>query len=123
MYEINSQVGGKIGYVVFILKYLSGSLLCKGGGVTLLPDPDMSFKDDIAVILLLEVSLWVGGGRYWGLRGFSWGEGWDAASEVHGLLGPGHGLINCKDTKTKCLLNWCLIEFIVWRYSQSCRYF
>jgi len=27
-----------------------------------------------------------------------------------------HGLI--KDTKTKCRLFWCLIEFIGWRYSQ-----
>jgi hypothetical protein len=30
-----------------------------------------------------------------------------------------HGLINYKDTKTKCQLYWCLIEFIDWRYSQS----
>ncbi len=34
-----------------------------------------------------------------------------------------HELNNCKDTKTKCRLYWCLIEFIDWRYSQSCWYF
>jgi hypothetical protein len=34
-----------------------------------------------------------------------------------------HGLINYKDTTTKCRLYWCLIEFIDWRYSQSCWYF
>jgi hypothetical protein len=34
-----------------------------------------------------------------------------------------HGLINYKDTKTKCCLYWCLIEFIDWRYGQSCWYF
>ncbi len=34
-----------------------------------------------------------------------------------------HELINCKDTKTKCRLYWCFIEFIDWRYSQSCWYF
>ncbi len=28
-----------------------------------------------------------------------------------------------KDTKTKRRLYWCLIEFIDWRYSQSCWYF
>ncbi len=28
-----------------------------------------------------------------------------------------------KDTKTKCRLYWCIIEFIDWRYSQSCWYF
>jgi hypothetical protein len=38
------------------------------------------------------------------------------------ILGS-HGLINDKDTKTKCCLYWCLIEFIDWRYSQSCSYF
>jgi hypothetical protein len=32
---------------------------------------------------------------------------------------PAHGLINRKDTKTKCRLYWCLIEFIDRRYSQS----
>ncbi len=36
---------------------------------------------------------------------------------------PPHGLINYKDTKTKCRLYWCLIEFIVWRNSESCWYF
>ncbi len=42
-----------------------------------------------------------------------------------GHLGKGtsHRLINHKDTKTKSRLYWCLIEFIVWRYSQSCWYF
>ncbi len=35
----------------------------------------------------------------------------------------GHGLINYKDTKTKCRLYWCFIEFIDWRYSQSCWFF
>jgi hypothetical protein len=35
----------------------------------------------------------------------------------------GHGLINYKDTETKCRLYWCLVEFIDWRYSQSCWYF
>jgi hypothetical protein len=34
-----------------------------------------------------------------------------------------HGLINYKDTNTKCRLYWCLIEFLDWRYSQSCWYF
>ena len=34
-----------------------------------------------------------------------------------------HGLINYKDTKTKCRPYWCLIEFIDWRDSQSCWYF
>jgi hypothetical protein len=34
-----------------------------------------------------------------------------------------HGPINYKDTKTKCRLYWCLIEFIDWRYSLSCWYF
>ncbi len=34
-----------------------------------------------------------------------------------------HGLIHFKDTKTKCHLYRCLIEFIDWRYSQSCWYF
>jgi hypothetical protein len=33
------------------------------------------------------------------------------------------GLINYKDTKTKCRLYWRLVEFIEWRYSQSCWYF
>jgi hypothetical protein len=35
-------------------------------------------------------------------------------------LGRPQGLINYEDTKTKCRLYWCLIEFIDWRYSQSC---
>ncbi len=35
----------------------------------------------------------------------------------------GHGLINFKNTKTKCRICWCLIEFRDWRYSQSCWYF
>ncbi len=30
---------------------------------------------------------------------------------------PKHGLINNKDTKTKCRLCWCITEFIDWRYS------
>ncbi len=34
-----------------------------------------------------------------------------------------HGLINYKDTKPKCCLYWCIIEFIDWRYSQSCWHF
>jgi hypothetical protein len=34
-----------------------------------------------------------------------------------------HGLINYKDTKSKFRLHLCLIEFINWRYSQSCWYF
>ncbi len=33
------------------------------------------------------------------------------------------GLINYKDTKTKCRLYWYLIEFLDWRYSQSYWYF
>ncbi len=28
-----------------------------------------------------------------------------------------HGLINYKDTKIKCRIYWCLIEFIDWRHS------
>ncbi len=35
----------------------------------------------------------------------------------------GHRLINYKNTETKCLLYWCLIEFIDCRYSQSYWYF
>ncbi len=31
--------------------------------------------------------------------------------------------ITIKIPNTKCSLYWCLIEFIDWRYSQSCRYF
>ncbi len=34
-----------------------------------------------------------------------------------------HGLINYKDTKTKCRLYWCSIEFKDWRYVRSCWYF
>jgi hypothetical protein len=34
--------------------------------------------------------------------------------------GADHGLINYKDTKTKCRLYWCSVEFIDLRYSQSC---
>ncbi len=34
-----------------------------------------------------------------------------------------HGLNNYKDTKTKCRLYWCLIEFIDWRDSHSYWYF
>ncbi len=44
-----------------------------------------------------------------------------------------HGLINYRDTKTKCrhlkkltvkvLCGRCLLEFVDWRYSQSCWYF
>ncbi len=47
--------------------------------------------------------------------------------------GLAHGVVNYKDTKRKCrhLKNWpvmglcgrCLLEFIDWRYSQSCWYF
>jgi len=37
-------------------------------------------------------------------------------------MGKGHGLINYKDTKTKCRLYWCLKEFIDWRL-ESCWYF
>jgi hypothetical protein len=36
-------------------------------------------------------------------------------------VGDAHRLNNYKDTK--CRLYWCLIEFIDWRYSQSCWYF
>ncbi len=39
------------------------------------------------------------------------------------ILSSRHGLINYKDTKTRCRLYWCLIEFIDWKYSQSCWYF
>ncbi len=38
-------------------------------------------------------------------------------------LSHAHGLINYKDTKTKCRLYWCLVKLIDWRYSQSCWYF
>jgi hypothetical protein len=34
-----------------------------------------------------------------------------------------HGLINYKVTKIKYRLYWCSIEFIDWRYFQSCWYF
>ncbi len=34
-----------------------------------------------------------------------------------------HGQINYKETKTKCRLYMCFIEFIDWRYSQTCWYF
>jgi hypothetical protein len=33
------------------------------------------------------------------------------------------GQITIKTSKPKCRLYWCLIEFIDWRYSQSCWYF
>jgi hypothetical protein len=33
-------------------------------------------------------------------------------------LGFFHGLIIYKDTKPKCRLYWCLIQFVDWRYSQ-----
>ena len=33
------------------------------------------------------------------------------------------GQISIKTPNPKCRLYWCLIEFIDWRYSQSCRYF
>ncbi len=34
--------------------------------------------------------------------------------------GVTHWLTNCKETKTKCRLYRCSIEFIDWRYSQLC---
>jgi hypothetical protein len=34
-----------------------------------------------------------------------------------------NGQINYKGTKTECRLYYCLIEFIDWRYSESCWYF
>jgi hypothetical protein len=34
-------------------------------------------------------------------------------------LDQNHGLINYKDTKTKCRLYWCLLELTDWRYIQS----
>ncbi len=46
----------------------------------------------------------------------------DIASADGGLLDWSHGLIKYKDTKTKFRLYLCLIEFIDWRYSQSCWY-
>ncbi len=39
------------------------------------------------------------------------------------IKGTIHGLINYKETKSKCNLYWCLLEFIDWRYSQSSCYF
>jgi hypothetical protein len=36
---------------------------------------------------------------------------------------PVHGLNNYKDTNPKCRLYWYFVEFIDWRYSQSCWYF
>ncbi len=42
---------------------------------------------------------------------------------IEEFYGQEHGLFSCKDTKTKCRLYVCLIEFIDWRYSQSCWYF
>jgi hypothetical protein len=44
-------------------------------------------------------------------------------ARVHIFQYRKHGLINYKDTKTKCRLYRCFIEFIDWRYSQSCWYF
>ncbi len=37
--------------------------------------------------------------------------------------GATHELIKYKDNKTKFRLYWGLIDFIDWRYSQSCWYF
>ncbi len=34
-----------------------------------------------------------------------------------------HGRRNYKDTTVNVVIYWCLIEFIDWRYSQSCWYF
>jgi hypothetical protein len=42
---------------------------------------------------------------------------------INGIAVALHELINYKDTKTKCRVYWCLIEFIDWRYSQSCWHF
>jgi hypothetical protein len=45
---------------------------------------------------------------------------------LQNFVSKAHGLINYKDTKTKCCLYRCSIEFIDWRYSkssQSCWYF
>jgi hypothetical protein len=36
---------------------------------------------------------------------------------MEGVGEGGHGLINYIDTKAKCRLYWCLIEFIDWRQS------
>ncbi len=48
----------------------------------------------------------------------------DKISKTFGLSFPlSQGLINYKETKTKCRLYWYLIEFIDWRYSQQCWYF
>jgi hypothetical protein len=67
----------------------------------------MSFKDDMDVILLLGVSFMGGGGPGGGVtggRGASHGVRGGILLQKFRLLGPGHGLINCKDTKTKCRL-------------------
>ncbi len=48
----------------------------------------------------------------------------DKKSKTFGLSFPlSQGLINYKETKTKCRLYWYLIEFIDWRYNQQCWYF
>jgi hypothetical protein len=38
-------------------------------------------------------------------------------------MGKSTDQITIKTPNSKCLLYWCLIEFIDWRYSQSCWYF
>jgi hypothetical protein len=48
-------------------------------------------------------------------------HGWYFRDPACELLPPDEGTI--KTPNPKCCLYWCLIEFIDWRYSQSCWYF
>jgi hypothetical protein len=59
-------------------------------------------------------------------------RGWQIPQEKNSLLPIGLLIvlymkswtkITVKTPHLKCRLYWCLIEFIDWRYSQSCRYF
>ncbi len=74
---------------------------------------------DTTVPLLMQILYKADGKRRitlrWRTTGFCW---------TGRRLGSRHGPNNYKDTRPyKCRLYWCLIEFIDWRYSQSCRYF
>jgi hypothetical protein len=48
---------------------------------------------------------------------------WIPSQNLNSGEPPYHGPNIYKTPNTKCRLYWCLIEFIDWRYSQSCWYF
>ncbi len=57
-------------------------------------------------------------GHWTGLeRSTSWGHGWPRWTAV--VMDQ----ITIKTPNPNCRLYWCLIEFVDWRYSQSCWYF